>query len=217
MPERAQKIIGGGRLKGFTDINPMWRIRQLTEVFGPSGQGWYTRDVQYWTEGYGDERAVFCSLNLYCRDGDGWSSPVYGIGGSRVVSLDKNGMYLDDEAYKKAYTDALSVACKALGMAADIYFDKDKVSGNSTKYDEIPRGSERKAATVKTESPKAEGEPVWDQLKMYANVVKRCAMGLNSRNGSDYRSEYIRLAKPDKDELERFDNDVAEYRRKNNI
>ena len=30
VPEAAQKRIGGGRLKGMTDINPMWRIQMLT-------------------------------------------------------------------------------------------------------------------------------------------------------------------------------------------
>ena len=34
--------------------------------------------------------------------------------------------YLDDDAYKKAYTDAISVAAKALGVGADVYFEKDK-------------------------------------------------------------------------------------------
>lgn len=36
-PTEAQKPIAAGRLKGFTDINPMWRFKALTEVFGPCG------------------------------------------------------------------------------------------------------------------------------------------------------------------------------------
>ena len=39
-PETAKKKIGGGRLNGMTDINPMWRIKALTERFGPCGFGW---------------------------------------------------------------------------------------------------------------------------------------------------------------------------------
>ena len=35
VPKDAQKTIGAGKLKGFTDINPMWRIKLLTETFGP--------------------------------------------------------------------------------------------------------------------------------------------------------------------------------------
>ena len=39
------------------------------------------------------------------------------------------GLFVDDEAYKKAYTDALGVACKSLGFGADIYRGR-----NDTKY-----------------------------------------------------------------------------------
>ena len=34
VPPEAQKKITGGRLNGMTDINPMWRIKALTEQFG---------------------------------------------------------------------------------------------------------------------------------------------------------------------------------------
>ena len=40
VPKDAQKPIAAGRLKGKTDINPMWRIKKLTEIFGPAGIGW---------------------------------------------------------------------------------------------------------------------------------------------------------------------------------
>ena len=39
VPDEAKKEIKGGRLKGMTDINPMWRIKKLTEMFGPCGIG----------------------------------------------------------------------------------------------------------------------------------------------------------------------------------
>ena len=39
VPKEAQKAIGAGRLKGMTDINPMWRIKVLTEQFGICGRG----------------------------------------------------------------------------------------------------------------------------------------------------------------------------------
>ena len=44
--------------------------------------------------------------------------------------IPSSGVPLTDEvrldAYKKAYTDAISVAAKALGVGADVYFEKDK-------------------------------------------------------------------------------------------
>lgn len=50
------------------------------------------------------------------------------------MAQEKNGMYTSDEAYKMAYTDAISVACKSLGMAADVYYAND-----CTKYTDIPQ------------------------------------------------------------------------------
>ncbi len=43
VPEKAKKSITAGRLKGMTDINPMWRIKKLTEEFGPCGIGWHMK------------------------------------------------------------------------------------------------------------------------------------------------------------------------------
>ena len=40
VPDEAKKPISAGRLKGMTDINPMWRIKRLTEMFGACGIGW---------------------------------------------------------------------------------------------------------------------------------------------------------------------------------
>ena len=40
VPKNAQKTIAAGRLKGMTDINPMWRSKTLTEQFGGVGFGW---------------------------------------------------------------------------------------------------------------------------------------------------------------------------------
>ena len=45
VPETAKKEINGGRLNGKTDIIPMWRIKILTEQFGPIGIGWYYKKI----------------------------------------------------------------------------------------------------------------------------------------------------------------------------
>lgn len=142
VPENALRKIEAGRLKGKSDINPMWRIKQLTEMFGPVGFGWYTEVTREWTEvSESGETAVFIDINLFVKKDGEWSKPIHGTGGNKVLSLEKkweNGectvnQYLDDEAYKKAYTDAISVAAKALGIGADVYWEADK-----TKYDARP-------------------------------------------------------------------------------
>ena len=129
VPKEAQKPISAGQLKGMTDINPMWRIKKLTEEFGPCGIGWWTKVTDRWTETVGDETCAFVDLELYIKVGDEWSKPITGSGGSKLATKERSGVYVSDECYKMAETDALSVACKKLGIGADVYFSADR-----TKY-----------------------------------------------------------------------------------
>lgn len=131
VPEEAKRAITAGRLKGKTDINPMWRIKALTELFGPCGYGWgYTIDRLWIEEGAKGEKCAFAMISLWYKREDGTrSEPVIGIGGNMLVANEKNGLYTSDECYKMALTDAISVACKALGFGADVYWCADR-----TKY-----------------------------------------------------------------------------------
>ena len=131
VPETAKKAITAGRLKGKTDINPMWRIKRLTEQFGPCGIGWYYKPVRKWMDTHGDEIAAFVDIELYVKIGGEWSMPIAGTGGSMFAARQKDGVYVSDECYKMATTDAISVACKQLGVGADVYWDADR-----TKYDD---------------------------------------------------------------------------------
>jgi len=146
VPATAQKPITGGRLSGKTDINPMWRLKTLTEQFGPCGTGWKYEIVDKRLErGANDEIAAFVDINLYVREGDGWSDPIPGTGGSMFVEKEKSGLHVNDECFKMALTDAISVSCKALGFGADVYWDKDK-----SKYDkpqDKPQTQQRKPQT----------------------------------------------------------------------
>lgn len=125
-PKEALKTIGAGRLKGMTDISPQWRYEIMTETFGMIGIGWYTEITDKWTEMIGSEIGCFVNVNLYVKVDGEWSKPIAGTGGSRLATVEKKGkpeeyVYVSDEAFKMAYTDALSVAMKMIGVAADIY------------------------------------------------------------------------------------------------
>lgn len=131
-PAEARKQITGGRLKGFTDINPMWRFKRLTEVFGPCGIGWkYEIVSQRIQPGHGNEVAAFVDILLYYKHNGEWSAGIPGIGGSSFVAVEKNGAHTSDECFKMALTDAIGTACKALGMSADIFFEKDRTKYNT--------------------------------------------------------------------------------------
>lgn len=132
VPDEAKKTIGAGKLKGFTDINPMWRIKMLTEMFGPCGFGWYTEIKRFWTEeGKDGKIAAFCEMHLFVKQGEEWSRPIVGVGGSMLGNIWKGEPETSDECYKMAYTDAISVACKSLGIGADVYWEKDRTKYNA--------------------------------------------------------------------------------------
>lgn len=135
VPDEAKKAISAGRLKGMTDINPMWRIKKLTEEFGPCGIGWWTKVTDRWTETVGDETCAFVDLELYVKVGNEWSKPIAGSGGSKLATKERSGVYVSDECYKMAETDALSVACKKLGIGADVYFSADRTKYSQTVDD----------------------------------------------------------------------------------
>ncbi len=128
VPAEACKPILSGRLRGMTDINPMWRIKMLTKIFGPVGIGWRADITDYRTQtGKNGDIVCFVTIALrYINPEDGrWSEPVTGIGGALFFSVGRDGGYTDDEAYKKAYTDAIATACRSLGMGADVYWSTD--------------------------------------------------------------------------------------------
>lgn len=130
VPEGALKAFSTGRFTG-TDINPMWRIKMLTEMFGPCGIGWYTDVTRQEVCAVDDGNLmVFVDLNLYVKENGEWSKPIFGTGGNTLKVKGRG----DDEGYKKAYTDALSIACKALGIGADVWYANDTTSKYSDKY-----------------------------------------------------------------------------------
>lgn len=131
VPQEALKPIGGGRLKGMTNINSMWRIKKLTELFGPMGFGWKLVMLsETVVPGHDGEQVVNTRIALYVKVDGVWSEPIEGSGGAKLVVKETGGLFTDDEAFKKAFTDALSVACKFLGIGADVYFEQD-----CSKYD----------------------------------------------------------------------------------
>lgn len=134
-PKDALRQIEAGKLKGKTDINPQWRYKAMTEKFGLVGIGWKYEVQKLWTEqGAGVEKLAFAQVAVYIKDGDAWSDPIEGIGGSRLVQIEKGAAVSNDEGYKMAVTDAFSTALKMLGVAADIYAGR----WDGTKYNDEP-------------------------------------------------------------------------------
>lgn len=146
VPTSAQREIQAGRLKGKTDINPMWRIKALTEQFGPCGIGWkYTITDKRLENGANNEVSAFVDIDLFIKVDGVWSDAIPGTGGSAFVASERNGLYTSDECFKMALTDAISVACKALGFGADVYWAKDATKYTLRTADQKPSKEEMDA------------------------------------------------------------------------
>lgn len=117
--------------RGLTSIQPIYRIKRLTELFGPVGFGWYPNIAEEQVVDVpGGDRMIYMKIELFVKMEDEWSAPIPGFGSCRVYG-DKI-----DSCYKAAFTDAFGNACKLLGIGADIYWNKDNDTPFHTKAKE---------------------------------------------------------------------------------
>ena len=169
VPKEALKQIQAGRLNGMSDINPMWRIKSLTNQFGVCGVGWKYKIISQILETGGkDEISAFVTIELFIKVDGEWSAGIPGVGGSSYVASEKNGLHTSDECFKMALTDAISVSCKALGFGANVYWEKD-----NTKYD--------KPLTDEEKNKKETEE--FNKKKIDANKVKTIKSLLEKSKG----------------------------------
>ncbi len=193
VPDNALKQINAGRLKGMSDVNPVWRILAMTNTFGICGVGWKYVIVRQWTETYGNEIKGFCNINMFIKVDGEWSDAIPGTGGASFVAMERNGAYVSDEVYKMALTDALSVAMKSLGVAADVYFSKGADLG--TKYainEQAANGAlptqptdpnlELILANIKVAGNTDELKRIWDECYAYqSNPIFKGAMSARKK------------------------------------
>lgn len=125
-PAHTKQFSRAGGFKG-TALKPIWVERQLTDLFGPVGIGWGMGEPTFQIVVVGEETLVYCTVTCW------HTSPVHtfvGVGGDKVASKRRDGgVFADDEAFKKAFTDAIMNAFKHVGAGADIHmgqFDDSK-------------------------------------------------------------------------------------------
>jgi len=176
-PPEALKQIQGGRISGKTDVNPQWRYRAVTEQFGPCGVGWKYNIEKLWLEpADGGQVCAFSLINVWVKIDGEWSEPIPGIGGSMLTEQETKGLHVSDECFKMATTDALSVALKMLGVAADIY--AGAWDGSKYKDQSQPASAARKSAENKPDTGdhfcKEHGVKYFKtgKMKSYAHPIK---------------------------------------------
>jgi hypothetical protein len=166
-PSHTKTFKRSGGFSG-TAIKPMWSYRRMTEEFGPCGVGWGVNRPEFQVVPAGEEILVFCTVSVwYICDAitetkfKDTISEVYGVGGDKVSAKFTSGLRSDDEAFKKAFTDAVTNALKLIGVGADVHmgmFDDNKYVNTVAKEFE-------EEASVKAKSSaqlKREGE--WERV-----------------------------------------------------
>jgi len=119
--ENTKGVSMGGRT--FTSIDSYYQIMRATEMFGPLGQGWgWTTDHEVILDGTANAMALV-KLTL-------WYRPLPGTGIVQcgpVMAMNKLASAAgkpDEEAFKKATTDAVTKALSYLGFSADVFLGK---------------------------------------------------------------------------------------------
>ena len=124
----------------ITTIDPMYQIKMMTNQFGPIGKGWSYHVNYHYTD-----KLIFAEVSIkYCLDAE-WREfgPV-----CSVAPLGKNNGKLDDEAPKKAMTDALTKAFSHIGLCADVFLNE--FDGNKYVIDDFDDQNSVKKTTGST-------------------------------------------------------------------
>jgi hypothetical protein len=172
-PAHTKAFTRGGGFKG-TAIKPMWSYRRMTEEFGPCGEGWGVGEPSFQVvPGSDGEVLVYCTASVWYAATTGVERrTVYGVGGDKVVNKFSSGLKSDDEAFKKAFTDAVTNALKLIGVGADVHmgmFDDNKYVNTMREEfaDEAPTATPNTVTgpAIKS-SAQLKRDGNWDKLMM---------------------------------------------------
>jgi hypothetical protein len=146
-PAHTKQFSRAGGFKG-TAIKPIWIVHRLTEQFGPCGEGWGIGEPRFETVPADEEILVYCTVECWHGSPE---NKIYGVGGDKVRVKRQSGAFCDDEAFKKAFTDAVGNAFKFVGVGADVHmglFEDSKYLAEVTaefhpKPDKLPEDKGR--------------------------------------------------------------------------
>jgi len=160
-PKHTKQFKRAGGFSG-TAMKPIWIVKRMTEQFGPCGQGWGINRPEFQVEHTPDESLVYCYVSIWHGSRE---NEIWGVGGDKVRTTRKSGdVFTDDEAFKKAFTDAVNNALKYLGIGADIHmgqFDDSKYVQDLTNEFEQ---EERQEAAMKS-SAELKRSGVWKEFE----------------------------------------------------
>ena len=199
-PAQTKQFKRAGGFSG-TALKPIWVIKRLTEQFGAVGVGWGMGQPRFETvAGHNGEVLVYCTVECWHTQPD---NTFVGVGGDKVVTYIKaNPQYNrperwenDDEAYKKAFTDAVGNAFKFVGVGADIHMGQF----DDSKYvQQIAREFAEQGAARETKQESAVSSPPPKRPPQHSALKTRLRGFVHELNGCGDGDELSAfLATPD--------------------
>lgn len=152
------------RTGGFsgTGIKPTFLYFQLTAYFGPEGIGWGHGKPEWTFRAEGGNTFVICDVECWYKDEEEGRISIWGTGGDLLMKKGPNEtVFHDDEASKKALTDAIGNGFTRLGAGQDIrmglhknskYLDKINQVFREVDPDLLPPAETREATSQKPNS-----------------------------------------------------------------
>jgi hypothetical protein len=147
----------------FTAVDAQYQVQRATEIFGPVGEGWgYQVHYEFTTHDLAPPMEPFVTAYVTVWHGDvnNRFGPVCAI--HPLVARYKSGAQFDDDAPKKAMTDALTKALSHLGFSADVFlgkYDDNKYVAQAQEFVEkqrVRRIEEYRSATASQAKEDAE-------------------------------------------------------------
>lgn len=113
----------------FTAVDAQYQVKRATEIFGPVGEGW-GYDVEYQVVTHAGDNMlptpmqpfVLAMVTVWHGSRDHFFGPIMAM--HPLIASYRSGEQFDDDAPKKALTDALTKALSHLGFSADVFLGK---------------------------------------------------------------------------------------------
>lgn len=219
-PAHTKGFQKGGGFKG-TAIKPYWLMKRATETFGPCGIGWGWEEMENKMVS-----GVWCSkVRLWYRlppETPEGKAAALGIGipttlgmgagqieqwGQTVMEgTNKNGSFVDEEAPKKAVTDAVTKCLSYLGFGGDVHmglFDDSKYVEKAAKAQTAKARNEEfaeiKAALAESDDPAT----TWGEYKAAIEQLRV--------QDPQFYDDLVKAAKQRKEEIAKHDAEVAAF------
>lgn len=119
----------------FTAISAYYQIREMTRIFGPLGIGWgwdaEFKIIDLPQKADSEGKVIFLPTLLHVRmkfwykpSSDSEPCVIFYENCCEIITQNKWGIQVDDEAYKKLITDTLTKIMSMLGSGSDVFLGK---------------------------------------------------------------------------------------------